>query len=474
MTTGDRLPSPLPADDLWKLPGVRIGAIRTGLHDGQQRVLIVAHAYGCSVAQFGGRPCPGCHVDEWRPPSYWGDCPHPEGPAVIELHRARMRCHDGVRRYQRPECLAEGYQLTRRAAVHAVQALLRSSRADVIRRTGFPKATLRRLFAAFLKALEGAYTARAPSMLALDGVQAQGPTYTVAAAPGAGGPIVELLEHHNPACLTVWLRQLDGGGLVKLFVIDASAGLRTAIKAFRPDAPIVLDKRHVLAWVLKALISVRTECNIGRRLESLIEDGRKVERLKAALETRLGALTPGQVELLLSQFSRFPQLAEAYCLKERFFAIYDLGNREDASLALEEWRKSVPPSLFGHFKGIVDQLRPRSSKSSKGTGWREEFLTYFDYRPRVTTAFAEACNRSVNSFVGDHRGRVSFPRLRAQILFAHGAISESFIQQLADQVARGESVHSSQNGRHHCRRSQPSISNRCSDRPYPPHLQRSR
>jgi len=101
-----------------------------------------------------------------------------------------------------------------------------------------------------------------------------------------------------------------------------------------------------------------------------------------------------------------PEVAEAYRLKEAFFAIYDM-SKDEAIAAYDAFLKSVPASMKTEFGDLTRAMK----------NWRTEILAYFDYP--ITNGYTEALNGMAKVINRAGRG-YSFEVMRARILYRPG------------------------------------------------------
>lgn len=105
----------------------------------------------------------------------------------------------------------------------------------------------------------------------------------------------------------------------------------------------------------------------------------------------------------------FPELGQAYELKEEFFNIWDEEADKQAAWArYTEWKKSIPADLVGQFKDITTAV----------DNWQEPIFNYFD--TGMTNAYTEALNGVIK--VANRNGRgYSFDAIRAKVLYSEGS-----------------------------------------------------
>jgi hypothetical protein len=105
---------------------------------------------------------------------------------------------------------------------------------------------------------------------------------------------------------------------------------------------------------------------------------------------------------------QFPKLAEAYRLKEAFYAIYEDSDSPEAALRrYAAWSKDVSPEIRPYFHDLIRAF----------TNWQPFILNYFEHP--VTNAYTESLNSLIRVMNRLGRG-YSFEALRAKILFTEG------------------------------------------------------
>ena len=253
-------------------------------------------------------------------------------------------------------------------------------------------------------------------------------TLTVLAGLGPDdNRVIEVFDTHNPQKLRARLLALKNREMVRWVVIDPASMLRKLIREAFPNATVCVDKRHVIKKAIEAVDAVRV-CHGGdhdTRRSKLVEEGSSRKTLKRGTHKRRNALTDDEIDLLNSA----PELVSlAYDAKERFISIYNCASKEAAVKAVDAWINSLDPRLLDAFR-TVRKLVTQT--------WRTEFLAYFDHQAEqptppcgekkfaLTTAFIESANRTLKGFAADSRGQTTAPRLRAQMLFRFGSLTEA-------------------------------------------------
>ena len=111
----------------------------------------------------------------------------------------------------------------------------------------------------------------------------------------------------------------------------------------------------------------------SRRVRSSLQSarGKKGELFRAGylLLTAAERLTPEGHARLMGLLNGYPELREAWALKEAFRAWYGSSTRAEAEARLGMWEKQVKEQRPEAFRRWLPMLRQ----------WRQEILNYFDY-----------------------------------------------------------------------------------------------
>ncbi len=145
--------------------------------------------------------------------------------------------------------------------------------------------------------------------------------------------------------------------------IDMSPAFIKGCKKYLPDAAITFDRFHVVKEVNKAVNEVRKSLNTKG---SLLK-GQKFVFLK-------NRLTDKQFSTREELFEKYPELDEAYELKELFNIVWNLDNKQEAEGFIDWWNErakasSIKPmvklakTIERHKQGILNYI---SSKITNG------------------------------------------------------------------------------------------------------------
>jgi transposase len=216
--------------------------------------------------------------------------------------------------------------------------------------------------------------------------------------------IVELLPNRNKDTVVRFLHHLEGKERIQYVAMDMWTPYRDAVRAVIPQAEIVVDKFHVVRMANDAMERVRKSLR-----ESLTPKQRRgLMHDRFVLLKRERDLNDKERLNLDGWTKNYPELGEAYRLKEQFFGIYDAESPDEAQAKFIEWQKSIPPEIADAFADI----------ERAWGNWTMPILNYFNHP--VTNAYTESLNSLTRVMNRLGRG-YSFEALRAKILFAEGA-----------------------------------------------------
>lgn len=106
-------------------------------------------------------------------------------------------------------------------------------------------------------------------------------------------------------------------------------------------------------------------------------------------------------------FEVFPEIAQAWRLKEGLREVFDSADRTDAALALELWFQLVKRAELPEFNSLAKMI-----------GWRDELLNHFTFR--MTNAYAEGVTNRVKVIKRQGYGIPNIANLEDRILVQCG------------------------------------------------------
>jgi transposase len=189
---------------------------------------------------------------------------------------------------------------------------------------------------------------------------------------------------------------------------DMSPSYLKFIRSTFSDCTIVIDKFHVIRYVLEAVQNVRIQIKNqlneqlpkGKRTtpesSKILSDLELLRRSKYLLAQSKPKWTAYQTELATQLFEKFPQLQTAYQLAEDFKTWYTPGKQNKGRLVNEkqlfEWYEKAENSGLKQFEGVIKMLEKHEN----------EIINYFD--SRHTNAKAENMNGKIQRFISNNYG----------------------------------------------------------------------
>jgi len=189
---------------------------------------------------------------------------------------------------------------------------------------------------------------------------------------------------------------------------DMSPSYLSFIQSTFAQSSIVIDKFHVVRYVLDAVQSVRIRIK-SQIMESLPKGKRRngigqqslsdlelLKRCRYLLNQSENDWTENQKELAQALFSKYPELENAYRLSENFKQWYSPSNKNKYRLTIEkelfEWYDQVEKSKLNEFKSVVKMIEKHE----------EEIINYF--KNTQTNAKAENMNGKIQRFITNNYG----------------------------------------------------------------------
>ena len=214
--------------------------------------------------------------------------------------------------------------------------------------------------------------------------------------------VLDILPARTIETVQDYLRSFDNRGDVKYAVMDMNNGFFHVAQTFLPNAKIVIDRFHVVRFCTEAMDNVRREVQ-----KSLPDDQRKYfkrsRRLLLSHREKLSDEDRQALDVIL-RFS--DKLAQAYTLKEAFYAVMASDNRKEADRRLDFWIDSCDRLGIAQFNKCRTMLR----------NWRPYILNSFDVR--LSNGFTEGCNNAVKALKRASFGFSNFSRTRKRILLS--------------------------------------------------------
>lgn len=337
----------------------------------------------------------------------------------LPMHGRRVGLYIDTRRYQCRGCGKTFYEvlpeidekrlMTKRLAQWMGKQAIKRTFASIAEEVGCTEFTVRSVFSDYVNELEKTIRFETPKWMGIDEIHLIKPRGVIANIQN--NTIVELLHNRNKDTMVHYLSHLEGRDQVQYVAMDMWKPYRDAVEAVLPQARIIIDKFHVLRMANDAMERIRKgyrETLTPKQRRGLLHD-------RFVLLKREKDLSDQESLTLSVWIQNYPELGQAYRLKEQFFGIYDAQTKADALQRYTAWEKSVGPDVR---EAYADLIRAWGN-------WQPYILNYFDHP--VTNAYTESLNNLIRVMNRLGRG-YSFEALRAKILFAEGAFKKQNIR----------------------------------------------
>lgn len=200
--------------------------------------------------------------------------------------------------------------------------------------------------------------------------------------------LIDLKKNNHKSTVNAYLRTLDKS-VIKCATMDFAEGYAYCVQRILPKVIIVIDKFHVIQLINRCVDNVRKVLQNHYRDQGY--DIRIFKRSKTLFMTNWEDLTPYGMDKLNEWFKAFPELYEAYMVKETFRDIYATAKtHSDALVMFDDWLKAVPD--YEQFRAMKNTFSER----------REHITNYWHYH--WTNAFTESTNNAIKRIEKAGRG----------------------------------------------------------------------
>lgn len=213
--------------------------------------------------------------------------------------------------------------------------------------------------------------------------------------------LIDIKKDNKKATVKAYLRTLDKS-VCKCATMDFAEGYASCVKEILPRAVIVIDKFHVIQLINRCVDNVRKDLQNYYRSQGC--DIRMFKQSKTLFMMNWENLSETAMEKLNGWFADFPELYEAYMVKETFRDIYATAKRyDDASRMFNDWLNAVPD--WERFRAMKETFAKR----------KEHIINYWRYRQ--TNAYTESVNNAIKKIEKAGRG-YSFDNLRERCILS--------------------------------------------------------
>ena len=219
--------------------------------------------------------------------------------------------------------------------------------------------------------------------------------------------VLEVCEGRTHEDVVKMLKRLDDPNRVEAVSMDMSGSFRGSVHSVLPHAKIVADHFHVIQHVEKALNKVLQRVCSTTDAKTYM-NGKRI-LFKLAKED----LTLEQEEERAKLAEHFPDIAQAWSLKEDLRSWYFTSNASNAASGLDCWIAKVEKDGPPEMREALSAFR----------NWRNEILAFFLFLPahRISNGFVEGKNNRTKALMRQAYGYRNRLNLRLRILCTEAA-----------------------------------------------------
>ena len=211
--------------------------------------------------------------------------------------------------------------------------------------------------------------------------------------------LIDIKKDNYKPTVKKYLKGLDPN-ICKCATMDFAPGYDSCVSTVLPSTVIVVDKFHVIQELNRCLDNVRKD--IQSKLRSDGVDMHYFKKSRSLFLTNWEDLSPEAENKLSEWFTQFPDLYEAYMVKEVFRDIYrSCKDKSEASELFEGWLEIIPD--YKHFQAMRKTFASR----------KMHILNYWDYQ--WTNVYTESVNNQIKQIEKKGRG-YKFEVLRERCL----------------------------------------------------------
>lgn len=200
--------------------------------------------------------------------------------------------------------------------------------------------------------------------------------------------LIDIKKDNKNSTVKAYLRTLDKN-VCQCVTMDLARVYAKCVQEVLPNAIIVVDKFHVIQDINRCVDNVRKDLQNRYRKQGY--DIRIFKQSRTLFMTNWEDLSYKAADKLNDWFTQFPELYEAYMVKETFRDIYaNAKSYIEASKMFNEWLNAIPD--FEQFKPIRKTFTER----------KEHILNYWKYQ--WTNAYTESVNNSIKKIEKAGRG----------------------------------------------------------------------
>ena len=328
------------------------------------------------------------------------DCPVQGKVLYWKYRKRRYRCANcGKRFYEKNWLLPKWHRLTNRLALQVIGRLSEKvSRKDIAKEFRVSESTVCR----WMNLTEYGKPGKLPRVLSIDEfrVNTGGERFQCILTAPEERRILDVLPNCREARIAEYLRSFPNRNEVDYFVCDMKKEYISLARTLFPNAKIVIDRFHVVRYCTWSVENVRK-----RVQKDLYPDERKYfKRSRTLLLKHKNELSAPAKEALIRMLRFRKDLADAYLLKEKFYAFMESKDSTEARKRLHEFGLYAATADLPEFEPLMSVLR----------NWSKYILNAFDCP--YSNGFTEGSNNKIKVIKRIAFGYRSFFNLRQRIL----------------------------------------------------------
>jgi transposase len=240
----------------------------------------------------------------------------------IHLDRRRYRCKScGVTMLEPLSMMDEKRAMTTRLVRYVQEQSLKRTFTSAAEDIGVDEKTVRNIFRDHVRVLEATYQFQTPRVLGIDEIHLMRPRCVLSNVEERA--VFNILVNRNKGTVERYLLHLPDRREVELVAMDMWTPYRDACQLALPWATVIVDKFHVVRMASQAVDDVRKSI----RDDMSLKQRRGLMHDRFILLKRNRDLTDRERMLLELWTGSIPDLGLAYDLKERFYDLWDTGDK---------------------------------------------------------------------------------------------------------------------------------------------------
>ena len=330
------------------------------------------------------------------------DVPIHGKPVKLILNHKRYRCPKCNKTfYEQFESIDRSDKITLRLKEYIQEQSFKKPFSKVAEEVDVSPTSVKKYFEEKVKELDSNRVIKAPRVLGIDEAHLN-KTMRGVFTDTENNILLEISVDNKKKTVKEVIQAMEGYENIEVVTIDMYSGYKYACRELIPKALVVVDKFHVIQYVIRALEEVRKEVK-----RNLPKDRQRILAYdRWTLLKNKEVLQPKEIAKRDMWFEEFPELAIAYYLKENIRDMYNCETKYDAYQKFYyDFESRIPDTpTFQPFRDVLKTFNNN----------KDEIFNYFDRRE--TNAFTESINNIIKSIEKEGKG-YSFEVLRAKILY---------------------------------------------------------